>query len=97
MLNAMKRAPIPEPLADNLWRVRQPVRLLVGSVRRHGGIETSEITVLRDRLRDFAADTVNGSGVYVHEERPDAVARSILALSDDVPPIAASALLSPAH
>ena len=84
VLNEMGRAAVPEPLADNLWRIRQPVRLLVGAVRRHGGIEASEIALLRERVPDFAADTVAGSGVYVHEEQPERVVSSILALTDSV-------------
>ena len=82
VLNAMQRAAVPSPLVDNLWRVRQPVRLLVGAVKRQGGIEPSEIAVLHDGLADFASDTVANSGVYVHEERPDAVVHTILALAD---------------
>jgi len=82
VLNAMQRAAVPSPLAENLWRVRQPVRLLVGAVKRQGGIEPSEIAVLHDGLADFASDTVANSGVYVHEERPDAVVHTILALAD---------------
>jgi len=82
VLNAMQRAAVPSPLAENLWRVRQPVRLLVGAAKRQGGIEPSEIAVLHDGLADFASDTVANSGVYVHEERPDAVVHTILALAD---------------
>ncbi|HEY2898060.1 MAG TPA: alpha/beta hydrolase [Gemmatimonadaceae bacterium] len=82
VLNAMQRAVIPTPLADNLWRVRQPVRLLVGAVRRQGGIESGEIALLHDRLPDFGADTVANSGVYVHEEQPEVVVKTILALAD---------------
>jgi pimeloyl-ACP methyl ester carboxylesterase len=84
VLNEMRHAPVPEPLADNLWRVRQPVRLLLGAVRRHGGIDSSEVRLLRERLPDFAADTVSSSGVYVHEERPDVVVAAILALAEGI-------------
>jgi len=84
VLNEMRRAAVPEPLADNLWRVRQPVRLLVGAVRRKGGIDAGEIALLRERLPDFAADTIASSGVYVHEERPQMVVKSILALMNAI-------------
>jgi pimeloyl-ACP methyl ester carboxylesterase len=94
VLNEMRRAAVPQPLADNLWRIRQPVRLLVGSVRGHGGIDTNEIAMLRERLHDFAADTVAGSGVYVHEEQPGSVVSSILALANAIPhPVAVSAFM----
>ena len=93
VLNEMRRAPVLEPLADNLWRIRQPVRLLVGAVRRRGGIDASEIALLRERLPDFAADTVARSGVYVHEEQPEIVVSSILALTRAIShPLAASTL-----
>ncbi|MEP7064680.1 MAG: alpha/beta hydrolase [Gemmatimonadota bacterium] len=85
VLSEMRTAAVLEPLADNLWRVRQPVRLLVGAVRRLGGIDAGEIALLRERLPDFEADTIAGSGVYVHEERPDMVVNSILALTETIP------------
>lgn len=95
VLSEMQRAAVPAPLAENLWRVRQPVRLLVGAVRRHGGIESSEIALLSARLPDFSVDTVANSGVYVHEERPGVVVESVLALADGVKrSVAVSALLS---
>ena len=94
----MQRAAIPAPLADNLFRVRQPVRLLVGAVRRQGGIEPGEIALLHDRLPDFQTDTIANSGVYVHEEQPDAVVKAILALAEDVRhSIAVSALTTTSH
>jgi pimeloyl-ACP methyl ester carboxylesterase len=97
VLNAMQRAAIPSPLAENLWRVRQPVRLLVGAVKRQGGIEPGEIAVLHDGLPDFAADTIANSGVYVHEERPDAVVQAILALADDSRHAVVAALNTTSH
>jgi pimeloyl-ACP methyl ester carboxylesterase len=98
VLNEMRRAAVPEPLADNLWRIRQSVRLLVGAVRRHGGIDTTEIALLRKRLPDFAADTVASSGVYVHEEQPRAVVNAILALIKAIPhPLAVTALTATPH
>ena len=98
VLNAMRRAAVPEPLADNLWRIRQPVRLLVGAVRRHGGIDASEIALLRKRLIDFAADTIASSGVYVHEEQPQAVVSAVLALTNAIPhPLAVTARTATPH
>jgi pimeloyl-ACP methyl ester carboxylesterase len=95
VLNEMRRAALPEPLADNLWRVRQPVRLLLGAVRRKGGIDAGEIALLSERLPDFTADTIASSGVYVHEERPQIVVKSILALMNAIShAVAVSALNS---
>lgn len=84
VLSEMRRAAVPAPLAENLWRIRQPVRLLVGAVKRRGGIESGEIALLRERLPDFAVDTVANSGVYVHEEQPEVVVKAVLALTNDV-------------
>ena len=93
VLNEMRRAAVPEPLAANLSRIRQPVRLLVGAVRRHGGIDASEIALLRERLPDFTADTVASSGVYVQEEQPGMVVRSIITLTNAIPhPVPVTAL-----
>jgi pimeloyl-ACP methyl ester carboxylesterase len=95
VLNEMRRAAVPGPLADNLWRVRQPVRLLLGAVRRKGGIDAGEIALLSERLPDFTADTIASSGVYVHEERPQIVVKSILALMNAIShAVAVSALNS---
>jgi pimeloyl-ACP methyl ester carboxylesterase len=95
VLNEMKRASVLAPLADNLWRIRQPVRLLVGAVRRHGGIDANEIALLDERLPDFSADTVPGSGVYVHEEQPQVVVSTINALAVEIRHAVAVSTLSP--
>jgi pimeloyl-ACP methyl ester carboxylesterase len=95
VLSEMRRAAVPAPLAENLWRIRQPVRLLVGAVKRRGGIESGEIALLRERLPDFAVDTVANSGVYVHEEQPEVVVKAVLALTNDAQSSSAvSALVS---
>jgi pimeloyl-ACP methyl ester carboxylesterase len=53
--------------------------------------------VLHDGLPDFAADTIANSGVYVHEERPDAVVQAILALADDSRHAVVAALNTTSH
>jgi pimeloyl-ACP methyl ester carboxylesterase len=82
VLSAMRRASVLAPLSENLWRIRQPVRLLIGASNRRGGIESDETTLLRERIPDFAADSVVGSGAYLQEERPDVVVAAVLALAD---------------
>jgi len=82
VLSDMRRATVPARLAENLWRIRQPVRLLIGAANRHGGIEADETTLLRERVPDIAVDSVEGSGVYLHEERPEVVVTAVLALAD---------------
>ena len=84
VMQAMQRARVAEPLRDNLSRIAQPVRLLIGASNRHGGIGSDEVAVLAARLTDFRADSVFGSGVYVHEERPDALVAAVFALGDSV-------------
>lgn len=81
VLSAMRRAAVDVPLADNLSRISQPVRLLIGASNRHGGIESAETELLRQRLMDFAVDSVGNSGAYLHEERPDEVVRATLSLT----------------
>lgn len=84
VLSDMRKATVPAPLADSLSRIRQPVRLLIGAANRRGGIESSETTLLRERIPDFSVDSIAGSGVYLHEERPDVVVAAVLALADSV-------------
>lgn len=86
VMQAMRRARVAEPLRDNLWRITQPVRLLIGASNRNGGIGADEVAVLASRLTNFRADSIIGSGAYLHEERPDAVVRTILGLADGVRP-----------
>jgi len=81
VLSEMRRASINTPLAELLWQIRQPVRLLVGSANRRGGVEGSETTLLRQRIPDFAVDSVANSGAYLHEEQPQIVVRAILSLA----------------
>ena len=84
VMQAMQRARVAEPLRDNLWRIVQPVRLLIGASNRHGGIGAGEVALLASRLANFRADSVSGSGVYLHEERPDALLAAVLGLGDSV-------------
>ena len=81
VLSAMRRASVNTPLADLLRQIRQPVRLLIGSANRRGGIESAETALLRERIPDFATDSVADSGVYVHEEQPEVVVSAILSLT----------------
>jgi pimeloyl-ACP methyl ester carboxylesterase len=95
VLSEMRRASVNTPLAALLWQIRQPVRLLVGSANRRGGIEGSETTLLRQRVPDFAVDSVANSGVYLHEEQPEIVVRAILSLAAEArQPIDVSAVVA---
>jgi pimeloyl-ACP methyl ester carboxylesterase len=94
VLSAMRRARVEAPLADNLWRIRQPVRLLIGAANRRGGIESAETVLLAARIPDFAADSVPNSGAYLHEEQPEVVVKAILSLSDGIGHVVAASAVS---
>lgn len=84
VMNAMRRATVRSRLADSLDRIAQPVRLLIGAANRNHGIRPEEVALLGERLHRLAIDSVSGSGVYLAEERPDAVAAALLALCDSL-------------
>lgn len=77
----MAAAREPDPLGPRLATIIQPVRLLVGGVPDRGGITPPEIARLRAALRDFAVDSVAGSGNFVHEERPAEVIAAVRGLA----------------
>lgn len=80
VMEAMRRAPVEAPLRDNLERITQPVLLMVGAANRSHGIRPEQTALLHERLRNLVVDSVARSGVYLYEERPDAVIAELLAL-----------------
>lgn len=62
-----------ESLLARLGDCKVPVRLLVGAVPHQSGVGAEQITLLAQRLPDFSADSVPGSGQYIQEEQPEAV------------------------
>ncbi|HEX9054953.1 MAG TPA: alpha/beta hydrolase [Gemmatimonadales bacterium] len=62
-----------ESLLARLGDCKVPVRLLVGAVPHQSGVGAEQIALLAQRLPDFSADSVPGSGQYVQEEQPAAV------------------------
>jgi pimeloyl-ACP methyl ester carboxylesterase len=69
----MANAREPEPLAPHLRSIRCPVRLVIGTATRQGGISEAEIEQLRNGLPSFAIDLVPDAGHFVFEEKPLAV------------------------
>jgi pimeloyl-ACP methyl ester carboxylesterase len=69
-----------ESLGERLHHFTGPVRLLVGTVRHPAEIPEEQRELLRDRLTNFAADSVVGSGQYIHEEQPVAVVEAVARL-----------------
>ena len=76
----MSKSKEPESLGDRLHQFTGPVRLLVGKVEHPAEIPDEQRELLRERLKDFAADTVPGSGQYIHEEQPDVVVGAVAEL-----------------
>lgn len=75
---AMADAVEPIPLAPRLGDVRFPVHLLRGGAAREGGVPADEVEAMRSRLADFREEIVPGAGVWIQEERPDAVVAAVL-------------------
>lgn len=81
---AMANARELEALAPHLSAVRCPVRLLVGSARHDGDVDSAEVQLLRRQLPVFAVDSVVGAGHYLQEEQPGAVAIAVRSLQDQL-------------
>lgn len=73
----MARAEEPDLLAPHLASIRCPVRLLIGTATREGGVSAEEIAVLRRELRAFSVVTVPDAGNFVFEEKPLAVVAAV--------------------
>ena len=77
----MADAKEPERLVPRLGSIRCPVRLVVGTVPHEGGIPDKQLEILAQQLGDFAVDSVPGAGLYVYEERPEAIVTAVAAVS----------------
>lgn len=71
-----------ESLAARLHEIESPVRLLVGAVAHPAEVPHEERELLRDRLADFSADSIAGSGQYIQEEQPEAVVAAVARLRE---------------
>jgi pimeloyl-ACP methyl ester carboxylesterase len=89
---AMSEVREPERLAPHLQDIRCPVRLVLGTAPHQGGVEPKQVQLLRERLPDFAIDSIPGAGQYLFEEQPSAVVAIIRRM---VPPVPAA--LGSAH
>jgi pimeloyl-ACP methyl ester carboxylesterase len=76
----MAKSTKPEPLTDHLHQFTGPVRLLLGGVEHPSEVPDEQRELLRDRLPDFAADTVPGSGQFINEEQPSVVVDAVVKL-----------------
>ncbi len=73
----MTEAREPQRLATHLEEIHCPVRLLLGTAPHEGGVPPADVDVLRLRVSSFTIDSVEGSGHYIFEERPDAVVAAV--------------------
>lgn len=67
-------------LSDRLHQVVVPVRLLVGTVAHSTEVTNDQRELLSEKLPDFRADSVHGSGQYIQEEQPAAVLAAVAQL-----------------
>jgi pimeloyl-ACP methyl ester carboxylesterase len=76
-LLAMADARERDRLAPRLSEIRCPVRLVVGTAPHAGGVDEAQVRLMRDRLPEFAVDSIPGAGQYLFEEQPEVVAELI--------------------
>lgn len=73
----MARSREPERLAPRLADLQCPAWLLLGAAVHEGGIKPPEIESMRSSLPTLRIERVPGSGHFIFEERPDAVAAAV--------------------
>jgi pimeloyl-ACP methyl ester carboxylesterase len=73
----MAHAREPERLAPRLSEIRCPVLLLMGDAPHDGGISDLEVVLLERELPAFTIETVPRAGLFLQEERPEAVAQAV--------------------
>jgi 3-oxoadipate enol-lactonase len=81
----MSKAKETDSLTDRLHECAMPVRLLVGTVSHPAEVTHDQREMLSDRLPNFRADSVAGSGQYIQEEQPHAVLDAVAQLSEAAP------------
>ena len=80
VLQAMAGSGEPEALVPNLQKIEAPVILLVGNKPRDQVLAPEKIQVLREGLRNFKVEVVEGVGVFIQEEKPQAVIDVVLSV-----------------
>jgi pimeloyl-ACP methyl ester carboxylesterase len=73
----MASAREPELLVPHLPSIRCPVRLVIGTATREGGISEAEVEQLKQSLPFFAVETVPDAGHFVFEEQPLTVVAAV--------------------
>lgn len=73
----MARAREPERLAPRLREIHCPVLLMLGGAPHEGGISAKEIVLLERQLPALTVELLPHAGLFLQEERPDAVAAAV--------------------
>ncbi len=81
VMRAISRSTEPEPLGDQLARLRIPVTRLLGGAPHDSGPSAEEVGELVARLPSVTVDTIQNAGQFIYEERPDAVVAAIKAIT----------------
>ena len=81
----MSKSKETDTLTNRLHECAMPVRLLVGTVSHPAEVTHDQREMLSDRLPNFRADSVPGSGQYIQEEQPHAVLDAVAKLSEAAP------------
>jgi pimeloyl-ACP methyl ester carboxylesterase len=76
----MSKAKEGDSLASRLHQCAVPVRLLVGTVPHPAEVGREQRELLSQKLPNFRADSVRGSGQYIPEEQPAAVLAAVARL-----------------
>jgi pimeloyl-ACP methyl ester carboxylesterase len=76
----MSKAKEGDSLAARLHQCAVPVRLLVGTVAHPAEVTSDQRELLLEKLPNFKADSVRGSGQYIQEEQPAAVLAAVARL-----------------
>jgi pimeloyl-ACP methyl ester carboxylesterase len=79
----MSKSKEKDSLASRLHQCAVPVRLLFGTVPHPAEIGTEQRELLREKLPNFKADSVRGSGQYIQEEQPAAVLAAVARLDQE--------------
>jgi 2-hydroxy-6-oxonona-2,4-dienedioate hydrolase len=71
----------PQALQPRLSELRCPVRLVMGTATRKGGISEEEIGILQAGLASFSIERVPEAGHFVFEEAPQKVVAAVAAMA----------------
>jgi pimeloyl-ACP methyl ester carboxylesterase len=75
VLQQMVATKEPEPLVPNLPNLTTPLVLLVGTAEK--SLSPEKIEVLRNGVKNFTLQRVEGAGQFVNEEKPEVVIQAV--------------------